>query len=325
MGFGQVKLGLLHEILGRSTSARSSSATTPPTRATPSCWPSASRQSGREEQREQWLRAAARRDAAQRLLHDRARGRRRPDADRDPGRARRRRVGDQRPQVVHLQRLGGRLPHRDGRHQPRRPPLPGLLDDPRADRHAGRRHRPRRAHHGAPRPALRQVRERTPRSSTATCGCRSTTWSATRARGSGWPRCGSGPGRIHHCMRWLGQSRRAFDMLCERAVSRYSHGSLLAEKQMIQDWVADSMAEMTAARLMTLHAAWKMDRDGPRRGPGRDRHDQVLRGRRPLQRDRPRHPGPRRARLLHRPAARAHVPRRARGRASTTAPTRSTR
>jgi acyl-CoA dehydrogenase len=71
-----------------------------------------------------------------------------------------------------------------------------------------------------------------------------------------------GPGRIHHCMRWLGQSRRAFDMLCERATSRYTHGSTLAEKQTIQNWVADSMAEMQAARLMTLQAAWKMDREG---------------------------------------------------------------
>jgi len=71
-----------------------------------------------------------------------------------------------------------------------------------------------------------------------------------------------GPGRIHHCMRWLGQSQRAFDMLCERAVSRYVHGSTLAEKQFVQGWVADSMAEMTAARLMTLQAAWKMDREG---------------------------------------------------------------
>jgi len=71
-----------------------------------------------------------------------------------------------------------------------------------------------------------------------------------------------GPGRIHHCMRWLGQSRRAFDMLCERAVSRTAHGSLLAEKQTIQNWVADSLAEMQAARLMTLHAAWKMDKVG---------------------------------------------------------------
>ncbi len=71
-----------------------------------------------------------------------------------------------------------------------------------------------------------------------------------------------GPGRIHHCMRWLGQSRRAFDMLCERAVSRTTHKSLLAEKQTIQNWVADSLAEMTAARLMTLYAAWKMDEQG---------------------------------------------------------------
>ena len=71
-----------------------------------------------------------------------------------------------------------------------------------------------------------------------------------------------GPGRIHHCMRWLGQSRRAFDMLCERPVSRYAHGSMLAEKQTIQNWVADSMAEMAAARLMTLQAAWKMDQEG---------------------------------------------------------------
>ncbi len=71
-----------------------------------------------------------------------------------------------------------------------------------------------------------------------------------------------GPGRIHHCMRWLGQSQRAFAMLCERAVSRHVHGSVLADKQFVQGWVADSMAEMAAARLMTLQAAWKMDREG---------------------------------------------------------------
>ncbi len=71
-----------------------------------------------------------------------------------------------------------------------------------------------------------------------------------------------GPGRIHHCMRWLGQSQRAFDMMCERALSRFTHGSLLAEKQTVQNWIADSAAEMHAARLMTLHAAWKMDKVG---------------------------------------------------------------
>jgi acyl-CoA dehydrogenase len=63
-------------------------------------------------------------------------------------------------------------------------------------------------------------------------------------------------------MRWLGVSRRAFDMLCERALVRESHGSRLADKQTVQNWIADSAAEMQAARLMTLHAAWKMDREG---------------------------------------------------------------
>ncbi len=71
-----------------------------------------------------------------------------------------------------------------------------------------------------------------------------------------------GPGRIHHCMRWLGVSKRAFDMLCERSLYREAHGSVLAEKQTVQNWIADSAAEMQAARLMTLHAAWKMDTEG---------------------------------------------------------------
>jgi acyl-CoA dehydrogenase len=70
------------------------------------------------------------------------------------------------------------------------------------------------------------------------------------------------PGRIHHCMRWLGVARRAFDMLCERSLYRESHGKTLSHHQTIQNWIADSEAEMTAARLMTLHAAWKMDTEG---------------------------------------------------------------
>ncbi|HEY0484967.1 MAG TPA: acyl-CoA dehydrogenase family protein [Mycobacteriales bacterium] len=71
-----------------------------------------------------------------------------------------------------------------------------------------------------------------------------------------------GPGRIHHSMRWIGQASRALDMLCERAVYRHVHGSVLAEKQTVQNWIADSWAEIHAARLMTLHAAWKIDREG---------------------------------------------------------------
>jgi acyl-CoA dehydrogenase len=61
-------------------------------------------------------------------------------------------------------------------------------------------------------------------------------------------------------MRWLGVSRRAFDMLCERAVSISLDGSRLADKQTVQNWVADNAAAMEAARLMTLQAAWKIDR-----------------------------------------------------------------
>ena len=70
------------------------------------------------------------------------------------------------------------------------------------------------------------------------------------------------PGRIHHCMRWLGVARRAFDMLCERATYRESHGSVLGDKQTVQTWIADSAAQMQSARMMTLHAAWKIDTQG---------------------------------------------------------------
>ena len=68
-----------------------------------------------------------------------------------------------------------------------------------------------------------------------------------------------GPGRIHHCMRWLGQMSRAFDMLCERALSRSAFGTTLAQKQTVQNWIADSVAEIQSARLLTLHAANKID------------------------------------------------------------------
>jgi acyl-CoA dehydrogenase len=71
-----------------------------------------------------------------------------------------------------------------------------------------------------------------------------------------------GPGRIHHCMRWLGQARRAFDMLCERSLQREAFGKKLAGHESVQNWIADSAAEMQAARLMTLHAAWVIDTQG---------------------------------------------------------------
>jgi alkylation response protein AidB-like acyl-CoA dehydrogenase len=74
-----------------------------------------------------------------------------------------------------------------------------------------------------------------------------------------------GPGRIFHCMRWLGQAQRAFELMCERANTRFAHGSLLAEKGEIQRYVAESAAEIQAARLMTLDAARTLDRGGEAR------------------------------------------------------------
>ena len=123
----------------------------------------------------------------------------------------------------------------------------------------GREHRPRRPHHGRAGPPHRRARRprrdplrgrprpvREPRS-------------ATRATASRWPRSGSVRAASTTPCAGSGQSKRAFDMLCERSLSRFTHGSLLAEKQMIQDWIAESYAELQAARLLTLQAAWKMD------------------------------------------------------------------
>ncbi len=69
-----------------------------------------------------------------------------------------------------------------------------------------------------------------------------------------------GPGRIHHVMRWLGQMQRAFDLMCSYSLARSAFGGPLADKQTIQTWIADSAAEITACRLMTLAAAGKIDR-----------------------------------------------------------------
>jgi len=68
-----------------------------------------------------------------------------------------------------------------------------------------------------------------------------------------------GPGRIHHVMRWLGQMQRAFELMCSYALRREAFGSPLAEKQTVQNWIADSAAEIHACRLLTLDAARKID------------------------------------------------------------------
>jgi acyl-CoA dehydrogenase len=73
-----------------------------------------------------------------------------------------------------------------------------------------------------------------------------------------------GPGRIHHCMRWLGIASRSFDLMCERANRRMitPDGETLADRQVIQHWAAELDAEIRGARLQTLHAAWMIDRHG---------------------------------------------------------------
>ena len=68
-----------------------------------------------------------------------------------------------------------------------------------------------------------------------------------------------GPGRIHHVMRWLGQMQRAFELMCSYALEREVGGGPLAEKQTVQNWIADSAAEIQACRLLTLDAARKLD------------------------------------------------------------------
>lgn len=72
-----------------------------------------------------------------------------------------------------------------------------------------------------------------------------------------------GPGRIHHCMRWLGICERAFDLLCSRAASReMAPGDPLGTRQLVQAWIAESRAEIDAARLLVLRTAWRIDREG---------------------------------------------------------------
>ena len=74
-----------------------------------------------------------------------------------------------------------------------------------------------------------------------------------------------GPGRIHHVMRWLGQMQRAFELMCAYSLEREVGGAPLAEKQTVQNWIADSAAEIQACRLLTLDAARKLDEGGEAR------------------------------------------------------------
>jgi acyl-CoA dehydrogenase len=69
-----------------------------------------------------------------------------------------------------------------------------------------------------------------------------------------------GGGRIHHAMRTIGMAQKAFDMMCERALSRETQGSLLADKQFVQGYIADSYAQLVQFRLFVLYTAWEIDK-----------------------------------------------------------------
>lgn len=72
-----------------------------------------------------------------------------------------------------------------------------------------------------------------------------------------------GPGRIHHCMRWIGICERALELLCQHTTRRrLSSHAMLSDQQAVQHWIAESRAEINAARLMVLHAAWRIDQVG---------------------------------------------------------------
>ncbi len=71
-----------------------------------------------------------------------------------------------------------------------------------------------------------------------------------------------GPGRIHHCMRLMGMAERAFGLMCERALSRTSFGRPLADRDTVQEWIADARIRIDSTRLLVLRAAWLIDNVG---------------------------------------------------------------
>jgi acyl-CoA dehydrogenase len=79
-----------------------------------------------------------------------------------------------------------------------------------------------------------------------------------------------GGGRIHHAMRTIGLARRALDMMCERALSRHTQGSRLADKQFVQGYIADSYAQLMQFRLFVLYTAWSIDKHNDYRAVRKD-------------------------------------------------------
>ena len=257
-GMGQVRLGLMHEIEGTSPIAPLAFGNAAPDSGNSEILALA----GTPEQKDRWLHPLLAGDlrSAFSMTEPNSPGVG-PDAAAHARGARRRGLGDRRPEVVHVERLDRGLPDRDGRHQSRGRPAQRAsmfivpTDTPGVDI---RRDVPTMEH------PWEHYGGYGGHSEIAYEGVRVPGEALLGGEGEGFLLAQHRlvPGRIHHCMRWLGVARRAFDMMCERATYREAHGSLLADKQTVQNWIADSAAEMQAARLMTLHAAWVMDTQG---------------------------------------------------------------
>ena len=211
-------------------------------------------------------------------------------------RARRRRVRHQRPQVVDLRRRRSALQDRHLHGQDRsrrRRTAQAAVDDPRADGHPGRHHRA-----DADRVRLRRCAAR-PRGGrcSRTCACRRRTCCSARAAASRSRRAGSGPGRIHHCMRLIGagRARAGGDVHARRRRASRSASRWPSRARSARD-IAESRIEIEQARLLTLKAAYMMDTVGQQGGPRRDRDDQGGGAEHGAAGDRPRDPGARRRR-----------------------------
>ena len=116
-------------------------------------------------------------------------------------------------------------------------------------------------------PGSRWARDTIPTCGTTTCAFPRRTCSAVRARASPWRRRGWAAGGSIHAMRTIATTRKALQMMCERALSRHTQGEILAKKQLVQEKIAQSFIEIEQFRLLVLYAAWwcdKGDRDKAR-------------------------------------------------------------